>query len=67
MYWKTTEKTILEADPFGKYGTGAGANGNRVTPDEVYDQYTLHEEEQFHSKKNSYLTQLQGKFGSATN
>lgn len=65
MYWKTTEKTILAADPFGKHG--AGANGNRVSPDELYDQYTVHEEEQFHSKKNSYLTQLQGKFGSAAN
>ncbi|EDW57609.2 cell adhesion molecule 3 isoform X2 [Drosophila virilis] len=59
VYWKTTEKTILEADPFGKYG-GNGANGNRVSADEIYDQYTLHEDEQFHSKKNSYLTQLQG-------
>ncbi|BFF94180.1 uncharacterized protein DMAD_11878 [Drosophila madeirensis] len=59
VYWKTTEKTILEADPFTKYGSG-GASGNRVSPDEFYDQYTLHEDEQFHSKKNSYLTQLQG-------
>ncbi|XP_030080522.1 uncharacterized protein LOC111594148 isoform X2 [Drosophila hydei] len=59
VYWKTTEKTILEADPFGKYG-GNGASGNRVSADEIYDQYTLHEDEQFHSKKNSYLTQLQG-------
>ncbi|EDW77400.2 uncharacterized protein Dwil_GK18108 [Drosophila willistoni] len=58
IYWKTTEKTILEADPFTKYGNGA--NGNRVSPDELYDQYTLHEDEQFQSKKNSYLTQLQG-------
>ncbi|BFF94181.1 uncharacterized protein DMAD_11878 [Drosophila madeirensis] len=58
VYWKTTEKTILEADPFTKYGSG-GASGNRVSPDEFYDQYTLHEDEQFHSKKNSYLTQLQ--------
>ncbi|XP_017024090.1 uncharacterized protein beat-Ia isoform X2 [Drosophila kikkawai] len=58
VYWKTTEKTILEVDPFGKYGSGA--SGNRVSPDEFYDQYTLHEDEQFHSKKNSYLTQLQG-------
>ncbi|XP_033235930.1 uncharacterized protein beat-Ia isoform X1 [Drosophila pseudoobscura] len=57
VYWKTTEKTILEADPFTKYGSG-GASGNRVSPDEFYDQYT-HEDEQFHSKKNSYLTQLQ--------
>ncbi|KAH8251265.1 hypothetical protein KR032_004640 [Drosophila birchii] len=57
VYWKTTEKTILEVDPFGKYGSGA--SGNRVSPDEFYDQYTLHEDEQFHSKKNSYLTQLQ--------
>ncbi|XP_046866918.1 uncharacterized protein LOC6643679 isoform X1 [Drosophila willistoni] len=57
IYWKTTEKTILEADPFTKYGNGA--NGNRVSPDELYDQYTLHEDEQFQSKKNSYLTQLQ--------
>ncbi|XP_062141997.1 uncharacterized protein LOC133850054 isoform X2 [Drosophila sulfurigaster albostrigata] len=57
VYWKTTEKTILEADLSGKYG--GGANGNRVSADEVYDQYTLHEDEQFHSKKNSYLTQLQ--------
>ncbi|XP_001988774.2 uncharacterized protein LOC6561494 isoform X2 [Drosophila grimshawi] len=59
VYWKTTEKTILEADPFGKYGS-SGASGNRVGADEIYDQYTLHEDEQFHSKKNSYLTQLQG-------
>ncbi|XP_030245606.1 uncharacterized protein LOC115564908 [Drosophila navojoa] len=59
IYWKTTEKTILEADPFGKYG-GNGASGNRVSADEIYDQYTLHEDEQFHNKKNSYLTQLQG-------
>ncbi|KAM8715272.1 hypothetical protein ACLKA7_002340 [Drosophila subpalustris] len=59
VYWKTTEKTILQADLLGKYG-GGGANGNHVRPDEVYDQYTLHEDEQFHSKKNSYLTQLQG-------
>ncbi|XP_064542128.1 uncharacterized protein beat-Ia isoform X1 [Drosophila montana] len=58
VYWKTTEKNILEADPFGKYG-GNGASGNRVSADEIYDQYTLHEDEQFHSKKNSYLTQLQ--------
>ncbi|KAH8376844.1 hypothetical protein KR093_001681, partial [Drosophila rubida] len=56
VYWKTTEKTILEVDPWSKNG---GANGNRVSADEVYDQYTLHEDEQFHSKKNSYLTQLQ--------
>ncbi|XP_034475515.1 uncharacterized protein LOC117782605 [Drosophila innubila] len=59
VYWKTTEKTILEADLLGKYG-GGSAGGNHVKPDEVYDQYTLHEDDQFHSKKNSYLTQLQG-------
>ncbi|XP_030377125.1 uncharacterized protein LOC115626017, partial [Scaptodrosophila lebanonensis] len=56
VYWKTTEKTILEADPFAKYG------GNRVGNDELYDQYALHEDEQFHNKKNSYLTQLQDLF-----
>ncbi|KAH8409971.1 hypothetical protein KR009_003407, partial [Drosophila setifemur] len=57
VYWKTTEKTVLEVDPFTKMGNGP--NGNRVSPDEFYDQYTLHEDEQFHNKKNSYLTQLQ--------
>ncbi|KAH8395646.1 hypothetical protein KR222_005270, partial [Zaprionus bogoriensis] len=61
VYWKTTEKTILEADPYGKYGT-AGASGNRVSPDELYDQYSIHEDDQFHIKKNSYLTQLQDFF-----
>ncbi|KAH8273595.1 hypothetical protein KR018_003137, partial [Drosophila ironensis] len=60
IYWKTTEKTVLEVDPFSKFGNGA--NGNRVNPDEFYDQYTLHEDEQFPSKKNGYLTQLQDFF-----
>ncbi|KAH8323324.1 hypothetical protein KR067_005086 [Drosophila pandora] len=60
IYWKTTEKTVLEVDPFTKYGNGA--NGNRVSPDEFYDQYTLHEEDQFHSKKNGFLTHLQDLF-----
>ncbi|XP_043068566.1 uncharacterized protein beat-Ia isoform X2 [Drosophila bipectinata] len=58
IYWKTTEKIVLEVDPFTKYGNGA--NGNRVSPDEFYDQYTLHEEDQFHSKKSGLLTHLQG-------
>lgn len=55
-YWKD----YLGSWSLGKYG-GGSTNGNHVRPDEVYDQYTLHEDEQFHSKKNSYLTQLQGK------
>ncbi|XP_017845463.1 uncharacterized protein LOC108601971 isoform X2 [Drosophila busckii] len=54
IYWKTTEKTILEADAFVKYGS------NRVSPVDLYDeQYSTHDED-FHNKKNSYLTQLQG-------
>ncbi|XP_039502470.1 uncharacterized protein LOC120458762 isoform X1 [Drosophila santomea] len=56
VYWKTTEKIVLEADLFPKHGTGA--NGNHVNPDDFYDQYALHEDH-LHNKKNSYLTQLQ--------
>ncbi|XP_044315658.1 uncharacterized protein LOC108046062 isoform X2 [Drosophila rhopaloa] len=58
VYWKTTEKIVLETDLFPKHGNGA--NGNHVNPDDFYDQYALHEDSHFHNKKNSYLTQLQG-------
>ncbi|XP_041674903.1 uncharacterized protein LOC108105196 isoform X2 [Drosophila eugracilis] len=57
VYWKTTEKIVLEADLFPKHGSGP--NGNHVSPDDFYDQYALHEDNS-HNKKNSYLTQLQG-------
>ncbi|XP_017134259.1 uncharacterized protein LOC108150537 isoform X1 [Drosophila elegans] len=59
VYWKTTEKIVLETDLFPKHGNGA--NGNHVNPDDFYDQYALHEDN-FHNKKNSYLTQLQDFF-----
>jgi len=61
VYWKTTEKIILETDLFPKHGNGA--NGNHVNPDDFYDQYALHEDH-LHNKKNSYLTQLQGELNS---
>ncbi|XP_017013981.2 uncharacterized protein beat-Ia isoform X2 [Drosophila takahashii] len=57
VYWKTTEKIVLEADLFAKHGNVA--NGNHVNPDDFYDQYALHEDH-LQNKKNSYLTQLQG-------
>ncbi|XP_043064342.1 uncharacterized protein LOC108098165 isoform X1 [Drosophila ficusphila] len=56
VYWKTTEKIVLEADLYPKHGSVA--NGNHVNPDDFYDQYALHEDH-FHNKKNSYLTQIQ--------
>ncbi|XP_016962294.1 uncharacterized protein LOC108032798 [Drosophila biarmipes] len=57
IYWKTTEKIVLEADLFPKHG--GGNSGNHVNPDDFYDQYALHEDH-LQNKKNSYLTQLQG-------
>jgi len=57
IYWKTTEKIVLEADLFPKHGSVA--NGNHVNPDDFYDQYALHEDHS-QNKKNSYLTQFQG-------
>nr|XP_036678671.1 uncharacterized protein LOC108012104 isoform X1 [Drosophila suzukii] len=56
IYWKTTEKIVLEADLFPKHGSVA--NGNHVNPDDFYDQYALHEDHS-QNKKNSYLTQFQ--------
>ncbi|KAH8353206.1 hypothetical protein KR084_009660, partial [Drosophila pseudotakahashii] len=56
VYWKTTEKIVLETDRFAKHGNVA--NGNHVNPDDFYDQYALHEDH-LQNKKNSYLTQLQ--------
>lgn len=58
IYYKSSEKTVLDIEYHHKYLSTNTVN--MIPTDHDYDQYALQDSEMLR-KKNTYLTQIQGK------